>query len=270
MDVNQSGFAGSIPHHYDTGLGPVLFADHAAEMARRVVESGARKVLEIAAGTGIVSRQLLDRLPADAQLTSSDLSASMLDVARTKFRLNERVDFQIADGSALPFDSDAFDAVVCQFGVMFFPDKEKAYREAHRVLRSGGSYFFSVWDSFRYNRYARLAHEIIASSFPEDPPQFYRTPYGQYALDPIREDLIDAGFHNLDIFVLSSIKEVGNLADFARGLVFGNPVIDQIRARGSLAPEALAASVAEGLESEFGANPCRLPMQIMIFHARCA
>ncbi len=268
MAFDSAAFTGSIPEFYDKGLGPVLFADYAAEMARRVAASGARTVLEIAAGTGIVTRQLRALLPADAHLTASDLNAPMLDFARSKFRSEERVDFRTADGAATPFDESAFDAVVCQFGVMFFPDRPAAYREARRVLAPGGRYFFSVWDSFRYNRFARLAHETIASSFAEDPPRFFQVPFGQFALDPIKEELTDAGFRDLTFSVLSRVKEVASVKDFARGLVFGNPMIDEIRQRAEMAPEALAKVVEEALLSEFGAKPCRLPIQAIFVEAR--
>jgi len=265
---SNAAFTGSIPDNYDKGLGPVIFADYAADMARLVAASGAKNVLEIAAGTGIATRRLRDLLAADARLTASDLNPPMLEIARAKFKPGESVDFQTADGCALPFEDGAFDAVVCQFGVMFFPDKEAGYREARRVLSPGGRYFFSVWDSFRYNRFARLTHEIVASSFVENPPQFYMTPFGHFALDPIKEELTDAGFTDLRIAVLSRAKEVAAPADFARGLVYGNPMIDQIRARGGVEPDALVSTLAAALKSEFGADPCRLPMQAIMFEAR--
>jgi ubiquinone/menaquinone biosynthesis C-methylase UbiE len=125
-DRTSGNFVGSIPDYYDQGLGPVLFADFASEMAKRVSARPVQRVLEIAAGTGIVTRQLRDRLPADAMLTATDLNPPMLEVARSKFRPGERVEFQPADATALPFADACFDAVVCQFGVMFFPDKAKS------------------------------------------------------------------------------------------------------------------------------------------------
>src|SRR5262249_58328097 len=83
-----------------------------------------------------------------------------------------RSKFRPADATELPFPEQSFDAVVCQFGVMFFPDKEKSYREAYRVLRPGGRYLFSVWDAHRYNAYARLGHGLVTELFPADPTQF--------------------------------------------------------------------------------------------------
>jgi SAM-dependent methyltransferase len=129
MSGQTASFIGTIPDHYDRYLGPVIFADFAVDMARRVIAGDAQRVLETAAGTGIVTRQLRTLLRADARLTATDLNAPMLDVARAKFRPDEQVDFRPADAMALPFPDSVFDAVVCQFGVMFFPDKDASYRE---------------------------------------------------------------------------------------------------------------------------------------------
>jgi ubiquinone/menaquinone biosynthesis C-methylase UbiE len=147
MSGRAADFTGSIPSFYDQGLGPIFFAEFADDIARRVAVSAPTRVLEIAAGTGIVTRRLRDLLPPEAQLTATDLNPPMLEVARGKFRSDEMVEFQAVDATALPFPDASFDAVVCQFGIMFFPNKDKGHREAHRMLASGGRYLFSVWDS---------------------------------------------------------------------------------------------------------------------------
>jgi len=184
---NAAGFVGGIPDHYDRGLGPMIFADYAADIARRVVASGPSRVLETASGTGIVTRRLRDCLRPGARLTATDLNPPMLAVARGKFRPGEQVEFRPADATALPFPDGAFDAVACQFGVMFFPDKDRSYREARRVLAPGGRYVFSVWDSHRHNPFGRIADEIARGFFPADPPPFYRVPFGHHQIDPSRE-----------------------------------------------------------------------------------
>src|SRR5215218_7891494 len=138
MKDDAAGFTGSIPQHYDQGLGPMIFVDYAAEMAKRVGAGNPARVLETAAGTGIGTRRLRDVLPAGVRLTATDLNAPMLEIARSKFRPSEDVAFKPADAMALPFEDGSFDAVVCQFGVMFFPDKPGSYREVYRVLAPGG------------------------------------------------------------------------------------------------------------------------------------
>ena len=144
----------------------------------------------------------------------------MLDVACKKFHLAEPIEFQHADAMALPFANASFDAVVCQFSAQFFPDKEKSYREAYRVLAPGGRYVFSVWDG-GYNRHARIADEVAAQFFPTDPPQFYRVGTGYNKIDPIKDSLSDAGFIDLRIAVLTREKQVVDIGAFARALVYG-------------------------------------------------
>ncbi len=153
----MAGYVGDVAIAYDRDLGHILFEHYAVDIARRVAERPVQHVLEIAAGTGIVTRQLRNQLPVDALLTAIDISDTMMDVARTNFLAHEKVTFQIADAVALPFDDESVDTVVCQFGVMFF-DKDAAFLEVQRTLKRGGRYLFSVWDSRRYNPYASLTY----------------------------------------------------------------------------------------------------------------
>ncbi len=267
MSNDASRFIGSIPQHYDHGLGPMIFVDYAADIARRVAACHPARVLETAAGTGIVTRRLRDVLPAGVRLTATDLNPPMLEIARTKFRPGEQVEFQPADAMALPFADGSFDAVVCQFGVMFFPDKDKSYREVYRVLGGGGRYLFSVWDSHRHNPFGRIAHEVAGSFFPADPPQFQSVPFS-YRFDPIKESLTEAGFTEINAAVVRLEKEIPDAAIFARGLVYGSPLIDQIRARGGVEPEGVVDVLVRAFHREFGADPGRMPLQAMVFSAK--
>jgi ubiquinone/menaquinone biosynthesis C-methylase UbiE len=265
LSSNISAFTGNIPEHYDEGLGPVLFVDYADDIARRAAAFTPKRVLETAAGTGFVTRRLRDLMPG-AEITATDLNAPMLQRAAAKFTPKDKIKFQPADATALPFPDDAFDAVVCQFGVMFYPDKEMSYREAHRVLAPGGRYLFSVWDSQAHNPFGRIVHDVACSFFAVDPPQFYQTPFGYYKIDPIKEALLDAGFRNIAISVVQKEKAIADPASFARGAVFGNPFIEQIKARGGIDPDQVAEAVKAGLAREFGKTP--LPLQAIVFEAR--
>jgi SAM-dependent methyltransferase len=264
---NDASFVGNIPEHYDRGLGPLIFADYAADIARRVAACSPARVLETAAGTGIVTRQLRDLVPASVRLTATDLNPPMLEVARARFRVDEQVDFRPADATALPFPDGSFDAVVCQFGVMFYPEKDKSYRETYRVLTPGGRYLFNVWDAHHYNPFGRITHEVAASFFPADPPQFYKVPFSYHQIDPIKESLIGAGFADINVAVVRLEKEISDSALFARGLVFGNPLIDQIKARGGVDPDRIVDALMRALRKEFGADPGRMPLQAIVFSA---
>jgi ubiquinone/menaquinone biosynthesis C-methylase UbiE len=267
--TGDAAFIGSIPQHYDQGLGPLIFVDYAADIARRAAALNPARVLETAAGTGIVTRALRDALPMGARLTATDLNPPMLDIARGKFRPGEQVAFQPADATALPFADGSFDVVVCQFGVMFFPDKDKSYREVYRVLAPGGRYLFSVWDSHRHNPFGRIAHEVAGSFFPADPPQFYNVPFSCHQIEPIKEALAKAGFTGIEASVIKLEKEIPDAGAFARGIVYGNPLIEQIRARGG-EPEKVHKAVVEKLRGEFGADPGRMPLQAIVFEAKKA
>ncbi len=261
----DADFTGSVPEHYERDLGPVIFGGYAADLARRVAAHYPERVLEIAAGTGLVTRRLRGLLPEGAHLTATDVNPPMLDVARTKFRPGDQVMFQLADACALPFPDGAFDAVVCQFGVMFFPDKAQSYREVHRVLAPGGRYLFNVWDSHKYNPFGRITHKLVQRLFPSDTPSFYRVPFGYHEIDPIKEALIEARLADLTVSVVRQEAEVPSLAAFARGLVYGNPLAKQIRARGDVDPDRVIDALIEALRGEVGADPGRTPLQAIVF-----
>src|SRR5262249_14594494 len=156
-----------------------------------------------------------------------------------------------ADATALPFPDGSFDLVVCQFGVMFFPDKQKSYREAYRVLQPGGHYLFSVWDAHRFNPLPRLVPEMLGRFFSANPPRFYEVPFAYHRIDPIKEAVTAASFTGFAAAVLHIDKAVPDIAAFARGVIYGNPVVDQIRARGG-DPERVVERVSEIVRREFG------------------
>ena len=262
----MAGYVGDVAIPYDQGLGPVLFEHYGADIARRTAERSLRDVLEVAAGTGIVTRKLRNALARNTRLTAIDISDAMLDVARTKFLPHEQVTFQIADATELPFDNEAFDAVICQFGVMFF-DKKTAFREAHRTLRHGGRYLFNVWDSEHYNPFASLSFEVLKQFFPSDTPRFLFDPVSCHAIDPIKEMLIRSGFDRIVISVQRREYNIPDVSAFARGMMF-SPVIFEIREQGCADPERIIEAFAEALIREYGANPTRFPMQAILFEAQ--
>ena len=165
---------------------------------------------------------------------------------------------------ALPFADGSFDTVVCQFGVMFFPDKDQSYREVYRVLTPGGRYLFNIWDSHRYNAAGRIVHEIASSHFPTDPPQFMRVPFS-YLFEPAKESLLAAGFTDITAAVDRLEKDLPKPEMLARGLVYGNPLSDQIRSRGGIDPEKVVEAVVAEYRREFASG--RMPLQATVISA---
>jgi SAM-dependent methyltransferase len=173
-------FAGSIPKLYDTYLVPLIFEPYAADLVSRLRSRSLTRVLEIAAGTGVVTRALASALPESISIVATDLNQAMLDHASAA-GTNRAVEWRQADAMQLTFRDGTFDAVVCQFGVMFFPDKAKAFSEARRVLRPGGVFIFNVWDRIEENEFADTVTSALEPLFPMDPPRFLaRTPHGYH------------------------------------------------------------------------------------------
>jgi ubiquinone/menaquinone biosynthesis C-methylase UbiE len=191
---NDRAFAGSIPQIYERYLVPLIFESYAEDLARRVAARRPARVLEIGAGTGVVTRRLARELAPDAAIVASDLNAAMLQEAQARLAGRE-VEWRVADVMALPFADGEFDVVVCQFAAMFFPEKAKAFGEVRRVLRAGGAFIFNVWDRIETNEFADEITRAVAAEFASSPPLFLaRTPHGYHDHGTIAADLAQGGF----------------------------------------------------------------------------
>lgn len=242
-------FSGSIPDLYERYLVPLIFQPYAEDLVNRVVEREPSSVLELAAGTGVVTRALASRLIEIAAITATDLNQPMIDHA-ANIGTSRPVTWRQADAVSLPFDDESFDAVVCQFGVMFFPDRHKAYTEMRRVLRPGGVALFNVWDSIEHNDFANVVTQAVATVFADDPPQFLpRTPYAYNNIEIIRADVLAAGFDPTStIDTVGARSKAATCAMPAIGFCQGSPLRNEIEARapGGLAEATTVATTAIG------------------------
>lgn len=262
-------FTGSIPAIYDAHLGPYLFEFSAKDLADRVKDSvsSAGRVLEVACGTGISTYHLRQALPASVHITATDLNPDMLNFAKDKHADLPGVTFAVADALSLSFDDDAFDAVVCQFGIMFFPDKGRGLTEMARALKPGGVLAFNVWDSLEQNKTASIAQQTIASFFANDPPQFLTTPFGFYDIDHIKALLTQAGLNDVTCHTVSEVIEIPDAAHIAKGFVEGNPGILEINERATVAASVVTKATADALEKVYGPSPLKLAFQEIVFTA---
>lgn len=265
MSSNAASFVGDIPSHYDRGLGPNIFVDYADRLAERCHEIKPSNVIELAAGTGILSRRLRNTLSPETRLVVTDLNPPMLDVAKSKFTDADNVEFTVANAMALPFEDSEFDLMVCQFGVMFFPDKTASYREAARVLQSGGTYIFNVWSAMSENPFSQLAHEVTAKFFPDNPPGFYKVPFHYGDPEDVRADLAAAGWQDVEHETIQLNKTIDNPEAFATALVYGNPLIDEIRERGGVDPDTVVAAMLDALHLRFGSEQMKMPLSATTF-----
>jgi SAM-dependent methyltransferase len=205
-------------------------------------------------------------LPPQTAIIATDLSDSMLDFARETVNASSRVTWQQADGMALGFDDGAFDVVVCQFGLMFFPDKAAGLRELGRVIAPGGRLLLSTWDSRDVNRFAHVLSERVTAFFPQEPPQFMAVPWHLHDRVALHAMTLDAGFRHAEVEALPADAEGPSAADAARGFVRGNPLAMQLQDRGANM-DAIEQSVADGLAELGGTSPLRFAMQALLLHA---
>ena len=255
MAASDKIFAGSIPELYDRFLVPLIFEACARDLAARVARAEPRDVLETAAGTGVLTRQLASQLPAHARIVATDLNQPMLDLAAAKQGDASRVAWRQADALALPFADQSFDAVACQFGVMFFPDKVQGYREARRVLRTGGRFCFSVWDEIAANEFADVVTQAVATLFPQDPPRFLaRTPHGYHDVETIRQQLGAAGFATVSTEPLDETSRAASPRDPAIAYCQGTPLRNEIEARDRSRLEEATRRATEALAQRFGSG----------------
>lgn len=261
MTATDKAFVGSIPAVYDRYLGSLLFEPYAADLAARLTGMTAGRVLEIAAGTGIVTRALARALAPQVEIVASDLNQPMVDFAAKK-DLGRPIAWRQADAQALPFDAASFDVVVCQFGVMFFPDKPAAYRQAMRVLRSGGRFLFNVWDRIEVNEFANVVTEAVAKLFPDDPPRFLaRTPHGYFDTARIRDDLRQADAADARIETLALRSRAPSPLDPSIGYCKGTPLRSEIEARDAGRLEEATETAAQAIAARFGRGPIEAKMQ---------
>ena len=248
--MGDIGFDGEIPENYDRYLGPILFSPYADDLADRL-PAGLEDVLELACGTGILTRRL-SRLQPAARLIATDLSPQMLQYAEGRIGSSERVQWRQADATALPFPDAAFDAVVCQFGVMFFPDKLAAMKGVRRVLRPGRSFLFNVWGSLEDNDLARVADRSLRELFSDDPPGFLSVPHGFHEPEVIRSVLEEAGFQDVGIVEVARRIEGAPARDYAAGIINGSPIRRWLQERGETDFDGLIDRLADRIGQECG------------------
>jgi SAM-dependent methyltransferase len=250
VDVTAN-FAGTIPEYYDRCLGPAWFEALAADLAARLPARPTGDVLELACGTGIVTRRLRERLDRSRRLVATDLSKAMLDFARNKLRDCSGVDWREADAGRLPFDDGEFGAVVCAFGIMFVPDKRAAMSEARRVLKKGGILLFNVWDRIEHNRHVALTAGVMEDLFPGDEEVSFRRLYEMYDPALLRALLAEAAFQEVRIERKQIEVRGVSARSIGTGLIRGSPRSLLIEKRGAALDEVVER-VTAALEKAAG------------------
>jgi ubiquinone/menaquinone biosynthesis C-methylase UbiE len=262
MSETDKVFAGSIPENYDRYLVPLIFESFAQDLAQRIAALSPSTVLETAAGSGVVTRALTARLSPDASYVVTDLNQPMLDYAATRQAADNRISWRKADALALPFEDAAFDLVCCQFGVMFFPDRQSGYLEARRVLKPGGYFLFNVWDRIEENVFANDVTNALAELFPNDPPRFLaRTPHGYHGTALIRSELEQAGFSSVVIETRADQSRASSARHPAVAYCQGTPLRNEIEARAADKLEAATDYAASMIANKHGSGEVAAKIQ---------
>lgn len=261
----DTAFTGSVPQLYESHLVPLIFEPYAVDMAKRVAARNPRRVLEIAAGTGVVTRQLAVMLDASCEIVATDLNTAMLEEAG-RIGTARPVQWRQADAMQLPFDAGSFDGVCCQFGAMFFPHKGHAFAEARRVLRPGGMFSFSVWDSIETNEFADAVTFAAATVFPDDPPRFLaRTPHGHHDEERIAQDVAAGGFDAAPrIERIAFTSRAVSPRIVAVAYCHGTPLRGEIEARDPGGLERVTKAAERELAERFGEGPIEGRIQALV------
>ena len=263
MTVTDSDkvFTGAIAAAYEAYLVPLIFEPYAKDLAERLAARPLRRVLELAAGTGVATRALASRLPASVAIVATDLNPGMLDRAAATGTARP-VAWARADAMEIPFEAETFDAVVCQFGAMFFPDKARAFAEVRRVLRPGGVFLFSVWDRIEENELADVVTSAVATLFPDDPPRFLaRTPHGYHDVATIAHDVAGGGFEAPRIETIAARSRAEAARPPAVAYVEGTPLRNEIEARDRSRLAEATDVATEAIARRFGRGPVDAKIQ---------
>ena len=253
MKPSDRNFAGSIPQLYEQFLVPLIFEPYAADIAGRVAVRRPSRVLEVAAGTGVVTRHLARTLAPGTDIVATDLNQPMLDHAAS-VGTSRPVEWRQADAMQLPFADEAFDVVVCQFGVMFFPDKGRAFAEARRVLRPGGAFVFNAWDHIGVNEFADVVTRSLEPLYPDDPPRFLaRTPHGYHDAATIAGDLERGGFvRPIQRATVPERSRAPSPRHPAIAFCQGTPLRNEIEARNPAGVQEATEAATAALAARFG------------------
>jgi ubiquinone/menaquinone biosynthesis C-methylase UbiE len=259
-------FGGSIPEFYDSVLGPAQFDAIAADLVRRVPVRPKGEVLELACGTGLVTRRLRERVDPFFKVVATDISDGMLAYARNKVK--GKVDWRKADASALPFKAESFGLVACGLGVMFVPDKKKLCAEARRVLLEGGTFLFNVWDRIERNPHGESTGRVFDELFPGDAEmQFAKIPFSWAEETVIRQHLEESRFSDVRIEPVRIEIKAPSAHAYATGQIRGTPRGALIEKKGRSIDEVIE-KVAQGLAAVGGAEPFRVEASLLVVQAK--
>jgi SAM-dependent methyltransferase len=264
---SDRSFTSEVARFYESTLVPMIFEPYAEDLALRAQELQPEAVLEVACGTGVVTRALARLLPQDCVISATDLNTAMVTHAE-QIGTNRPVSWQTADVMALPFEDDTFDVVLCQFSTMFFPDRIAAYREIRRVLRPGGRFLFNVWRRIEENEFADVVTQALRERYPEDPPAFLaRTPHGHGSSIEIRTEVVAAGFVRCELSPRDDVSHASGPDIPAIAYCQGTPLRNEVETREPGGLQEATEQAAAALRDRFGEGPIEARISAVVVEA---
>ena len=267
MSNTSLSFVDNIAMRYEELLGPFLFEPFAADLEKRVRREPATNVLELACGTGRLTRRLAAALAPGATLTATDISLEMLAVARETVG-SMAIWWAEADMTALPFADGEFDLVVAQFGLMFAADHSKALQEAKRVLRKGGRLLFNSWAPAAENPVWIALGQSVRSVLGDGANVPMDQPFSLADEGKVLQLMEENGFHDVTASLVRLTCSIESAAAAAQGMVEGLPVINIIRARAPQALPKLLELLEQRYAAAFGDSPMVAPVSARVFEGR--
>ncbi len=255
-------FEGSVPASYEKYSGPVLFEPFALDIVERIKNDRIENILELACGTGRVTRHLIKLVPPGGKLVASDISKDMMEVARSMIQ-DEKLEWQVVDAHKLPFASGSFDHVVCQFGMMFFQDKLLALTETNRVLQKGGTFIFNTWDSVESNPRAVLIRQVLHKFFDDAPAELTDLPHAMQDREKLKQLLESAGFKNIQISTVTKIS-YQHPDDTVNGFSKGSMISAFLAGKDPAIVNSLKEELKIKLTEAFGNNDMRFPLRALV------
>jgi ubiquinone/menaquinone biosynthesis C-methylase UbiE len=265
--TNSIRYSSTAAQHYEKYSGPVFFEPYALEVANRIDTSSVKVALEIACGTGRVTRHLRSVIAPEAKLIATDLSPDMLEVAKEALQ-GLPIEWQVADAQELAFESHSIDLIVCCFGYMFVPEKIKAFNEAYRVLRQGGTLLFTTWDRLELNGATHIHRQVIKKFLGGALPDSYKTAFSMNNEDEINSWLTQAGFTGIKIERVDKTAVSQSAKQVAEGLACGGSIFDDIFKQNPEWLPQIQSEIENILIEKYGDAPMKSPMSALISSAK--
>jgi len=266
--MSTISFSGTIAKVYDEVQGPVYFEPYAIETAIRVAKLNPQNVLETACGTGRVTNHLHKVLSPHASLTATDISTDMMAIAKKKLSSEKNLSWLEADALQLPFADSTFDVVVCQFGIMFFPDKKKGLNEAFRVLKNGGTFLATTWSKLELNEIAAAGRNILKEFFDNDPPRTMNVAFSMHNKTEIKDLFSESGFTNVQIEMVVKTSVSESAEELASALIEGSTIREFIIQKDASALPMLKQKTESAIIANCGNHPVKGKMEAIYIAAQ--